>query len=518
MKKLLAVAIVLLTASLAWSQGEVRIHTTPKAPPKDTLDKLSLRTGWHLKMMMDGLRDGYFSLQLIPGPKFTLLVAQTYQGTVIGINADTGDVLWRTMVGRPYEEAQPVGYNNQALFVTRKDYLYVLDRDSGAHQLYTVNAATNLPVYGFGLEGVPSTPVVADEDFVFVSLNNRVIRYVLPDFRAVFLQQERVPQPGKKLLDSPQPIRTWSYNTFGIQLLLTPVVNREMLVLFGAEGTVFTVNKANGETVTRFRTEGALSAQPAFNKSMAYIGSEDYFLYAFDTGTGRVSWRFPGQSPIVQPVYATDRDVFVVPAKTAMYRLDRLTGIPVWKNIDALQFLATNQRFVYALDNQGKFLVIDYERGKELARIDLRDWILPIPNQITDRIYLASNDGQILCLYHGDLTKPLKVKTFEVLKLPKEGEVPPKDKEMPKDKVKDMDKDKDMEKDKDKDLDKKGDKGQAQSRPTDPRLPAAAASLPARRQEFVGLQMPTPWEERRRMRGTGRIYFRLEISLCSAGG
>ena len=34
---------------------------------------------------------------------------------------------------------------------------------------------------------------------------------------------------------------------------------------------------------------------------------------------------------------------------------------------------------------------------------------------MTDRVYLASNDGQILCLHHRDDVQPLRVKTFEAL-------------------------------------------------------------------------------------------------------
>jgi outer membrane protein assembly factor BamB len=439
MKKLLALASVLLTAAAALSQGDVRLHTNPKAPPKDVLEKLNLKQAWHIKVPVDGLRDGFYSLQMIPGPKFTLLLAQTYQGAVVAINADTGNTLWRTSVGLPYQAPQPAGWNDQAIFVCRRDTLYVLDRNTGKQQLYTVDADSNQPVYGMVLEGAPSAGLIADEDFLYICLSDRAVRYAVPNFRAVFERQERVAQPGKKLPPSPEVIRTWSFNAYGSPLLQTPVIDREMLVLITADGMVLTVNKYEEKPekpVSRFVTEGAIPAAVAFNKSVVYVACEDYFLYALDTATGRLLWRFSGQSPIIKKPDATDRDVFVTPSKGGMVRVTRKSGDAVWQNKDAFQFLATNERFVYVLDKQGKMLVLDHERGKELARYDLRDWVLPISNDVTDRIYLASNDGQIICLHHRDFPKPLKVKTFEELKSIKEKKDNggPKDKDKPKDK------------------------------------------------------------------------------------
>src|SRR5262249_55487756 len=256
------------------------------------------------------------------------LLAQTYRGSVVAINADTGDTLWRTTVGLPYAVAQPAGWNDQAVFVCRREFLYVLDRDDGKQLLYTVDPDTNQPKYGTDLEGVPSAGLVADEDYLFICYGDRVIRYFLPNFRAIFKQQPRVPEPGQKLLESPQVIRQWVYNTYGGQLLQTPLLFRDLLILVGAQGTIYAVNKFEGEEVSRFKTEGTIPAPIAHNKSIIYVPSEDYFLYALDAAKRQLAWRFPGQSPITHKPEATDRDVFVTPSKGGMHRVDRKTGLP----------------------------------------------------------------------------------------------------------------------------------------------------------------------------------------------
>jgi outer membrane protein assembly factor BamB len=492
--KLLTLASVLLTAGLALAQADVRIHTTPKVPPKDVLDKLNLKVAWHTKVPTDGLRDGFYSLQLVPGPKFTLLLAQTFRGSVVAINADTGDTLWRTTVGLPYQLAQPAGWNDQAVFVCRRENLYVLDRDDGKQQLYTLDPGTNQPNYGMALEAGPSAGLVADEDYLFISYTDRVIRYYVPNFRAFFKQKGRVPEPGQKPVEPPQLKRQWNFNTYGGQLLQTPILDRNNLILIGAEGTLYVVNKFEGELVSRFQTEGPIPVPVAHNKSVLYVPSQDYFLYAVDTAKGRLLWRFAAQSQINHKPEATDRDVFVSPSKGGMFRVDRKSGDAVWKNSDAFQFLSTNERFVYALDRQGKMLVIDYERGKELARYDMRDWIVPVANDFTDRIFLASHDGQILCLHHRDLAKPMKVKTFVDLKAKekpkKDGDKPKDDKKMPKD-------DKNDKGDKD---DK--DKDKTSQVPVRPRLFVEASALLVLR----------PWVV------PGQTPLLPGIRACSAGG
>jgi outer membrane protein assembly factor BamB len=437
MKKRLALVLpCLLLGGLVWPQEPIRIHTNPRVPARDVLDRLSLHKAWHTTVPMDSMRDGFYSLQLIPGPKGYLLLAQTLRGSVVAINAETGDTLWRTTCDRPYEPKQPAGWNDQAIFVVRRATLYILDRDNGQQQLFAVDSATNRPVYGMELEAEPSAGLVADDDYVFVCFSDRAVRYVVPNYRAVYKIQQRVPTGDEKLKEAPQPIRQWSFNTFGGQLLQTPVLFGEMLTLIGAEGTLTVINKFEEKPekpVARFRTEGFITGRVGYNKSVLYVPCEDYFLYAYDSMTGRLLWRFPGQSPIIRSPSATDRDVFVTPSKGGMLRLHRRNGEPVWRNSDAQQFLATNNRFVYALDRFGNLLVLDHERGKELARYDMRDWVIPVANDITDRIYLASHDGQILCLHHRDFMRTLTVKTFEAPKRIKEKE---REEEKPKEKPK----------------------------------------------------------------------------------
>src|SRR5207245_3789073 len=197
MKQLLGALTLLLAAGVACcQQSEVRIQTKPIPPSRDTLDRLNLTLAWRTKLPMDGLRDGIAHVQLIPGKQFPLLLVQTFKGATVAFNAETGDMLWYVTVGRPYEPAQPAGYNSQTIFVVRREYLYALDRDTGKHYLFDFEEPTKVPVYGYQLESVPSTGLVADEGALFICFSDRVIRYAVPNFRVAFKGVERPFKPG----------------------------------------------------------------------------------------------------------------------------------------------------------------------------------------------------------------------------------------------------------------------------------------------------------------------------------
>jgi outer membrane protein assembly factor BamB len=392
----------------------LRIHTKPILPSRETLDRLDLTLAWKIKVPMDSVRDGFYSLQMFPGKTAPLMVAQTYQGAVVAINAETGDILWRTLIGRPFEMAQPVAINSQTVFACRREVLYALDRDSGKQVLYTAEPNSRVPAYGMSLESTPSAGLAADDEFLLVPLTNRLLQLEVPNFRAELKKQK--PTPSGLPQDSPQLNRGWSFSTTGLTILQPAIIWRTHVSVITVEGSVFVIDTLGGATITTFKAEGNIKGITAVNKSVLYIPSEDYFLYAFDSGSGRLLWRFPGQSHIMRSPVATDKDVYVAPSGTGLYRLDQATGNVKWNQRNAVRFLANNKRFVYTMDKLGQVLVLDYDRGKELARWDTRDWVVPVSNDMTDRIYLAANDGQIICMHHRESIQPLKVKTFDELK------------------------------------------------------------------------------------------------------
>jgi hypothetical protein len=92
--------------------------------------------------------------------------------------------------------------------------------------------------------------------------------------------------------------------------------------------------------------------------------------------------------------------------ESGLMRLSRANGDVLWRNTEADRFLAANKKFVYAFDHRGHLLVLDRARGTALASHDTRDFTVPIANTTNERLFLAANDGQLICLYDRDTPPP----------------------------------------------------------------------------------------------------------------
>lgn len=441
-KLLLASAVFLLAAWGLQGQPAYRIFTRPGLPPRDVLERLNMTIAWHARIPTDGMRDGLFSLQLVPTRGAPQLAVQTLSGMVSLLDAETGDALWRTQPGIPYWPSQPVGYNDGNIFAVRRDLLFVLNRADGQQRVFVVNKDSKLPEYGFRLEFAPSAAPVADEEMLYFSMGNRVIGYEIPEWGAA---EKVLKGPvGKELskedkdailekLATLHPIRRWSYFDDAIHIEHPPLLTTEQLSVVTTSGHVLSLNKYARFLRFDFQTNSNVSAAMGQHGIIAYVGSHDFALYALNMSNERLVWRFLAGAAIQIRPEVTDNDVFVTGNKVGLFRVERSSGRQVWLNKQAERYLSNNEKFVYAADRMGRLLVLDYARGTTLASYDMRDWTLHVPNELTDRVYLASHDGQVLCLRHKDHVTPLRNKTFFEVKKKVEKKEEEEKKEEPKD-------------------------------------------------------------------------------------
>jgi putative pyrroloquinoline-quinone binding quinoprotein len=471
MKKLLLAALTVL-AVVPWSTGQsdVRVITCPKPLSREALARVNLDAQWLIKLKLDNSRDGIFSLQVIPAPPPAAtkegaakegaakdgdakdgeakegtapaaaapnslgglqIAVQTLLGDVILLDGETGDLLWRMPLPKPL--AQPVGYNSRSIFVVRGDMLFVLNRTNGLHRVFSHFKDDPLPVYGYRLPATPSAPPVADDLGLFLAMSNRVVGYLFPDPESLALIKKK--ELDAKIISvitdksSQQPIQTWTFETPGATVEQAPLVTANDVDVVTNTGNFLYLNRFISYERVAYRIRSSVIAPMNSYDDTAYIAAEDYTLYALDMKAPLLRWRFLSSAPIYRQPIVTDRDIYIVPERLGMSRLLRETGEEVWANRDAVQFLAVNPKIVYARDRRGNLLFLDALRGSILATFDLRDWTVVVANEWTDRIYVAAQDGQVLCLRHRDYAAPLKNRTIVGPKLDEGAETP--DKEAP---------------------------------------------------------------------------------------
>lgn len=457
-----ALGVMLLAVSAVAAQNPARQYTRPSVPPRELLDPLNLEKGWATYLPVDGFRDGVHSMQIHPDQ----LIIQMRSGMILALDAATGAPQWRTVVGLPYVAPVGFGSNATSIFVSKGVRLFAIDRKSGQVQ------------WEFPLPNAPTAAPVADNEFLFIPAGtNRLLAYQLPkpgDKPPAPPREEPEPEPaplpvvrisggpafnrpfsalgvGGQTLSAisavssrgrrvrsigplssaaqasevevygPQPRYLWEYVTETrpeTRLEQASIITDQFVFQAGQNGLFFGLSKIEPRIFYRIQADAPVSAPLGQWGETAYVASEDFRLYAMDIVTGQILWRFVSGGPIVQKPRLTDEHIFVQAEGAGMYCLQRTgerAGDPIWHNPQARRFLAVNKKFVYARDSEGRLLVLDRGRGTTLAALDAtRDFVVPMSNETTDRIYLASNDGLLVSLHDRDYPKPLIVKHVPV--------------------------------------------------------------------------------------------------------
>jgi outer membrane protein assembly factor BamB len=450
-----AVALLVLTVLLVRAQPPEpirgRFYTTPSVPPREVLDKLNLKLAWRVFVPCDGRRDGIFSVQVLPEQ----ILVQTYRGTVTALDPRTGAAQWRTHVGGTYQTKRLLGVNDTTVFAIRSDRIYALDRNTGQRQWEAV------------LPNVAIAEPVADEAFLFLQLGGqRLGVFALPEGPTPVLPlkspEDKKPEPTPRpepggssaltaavqpagggesatprapaRLDGSIPLELlWDYrSTPGI--VQPPLLTGAHVFFVQSNGYAVSSFKAQYRERFHFEARGDVLAPLGQYGETAYMASEDYNVYAIDMTLGQVLWNFITGGPVRLKPVVTTKDVFVLPERNGLIRLDRDEGTEVWRNARAERFLSVNRKFVYAADASNRLMILDYVRGTELAGLDTRDFVVPVANEWTDRLFLASNDGQLACLHDREYPTPLRTKVLPKVKKP---EAKPKAEEPDEDKKED---------------------------------------------------------------------------------
>ncbi len=433
MNKLLIVAAALVTAAAVAplsAEDPSRLYSNPSLPPQDALDRLRLKTAWAMTVPTDGRRDGLYSVQLVPrGTTGLDLLVQTRSGNVMSLDATTGRLRWSTRVGVPYRVSQPLAYNRESVYVINNINLYALDRDTGSLQ------------WEYDMPEGATAPPVADDEQLYLSLSNgRFTIYTLPNLAlwAKLARQGKAPGSMSALESArvrkgtdvpaigplsgareayraaptgPQPREQSSYVSED-KIETAPLQAEDRILLPGAGGEIVGVAKGAARLAWRpVRIRGKIALPLGQHEATGYVAGTDYNVYAVSITGGQVLWRTAvGGRPSERPAVLDD-DVYVAVERAGLLRLKRSIGSELWRNEDAVRFLAANKAFVYAADRHGRLVVIDRDRGTTLSTYDgTSDFVYPIPNEWTDRVYLAANNGLIVCLHDRDSAKPLVMK------------------------------------------------------------------------------------------------------------
>ena len=358
---------------------------------------------------------------------------------------------WGALSGLPARGLQRRGKRaakGQA-FVINGLELFALDRETGQLR------------WQYTLDGAATTPPVAPPEHLYVGLAGRgLAAYQLPVMEAADMAQggtgsqtEGSGMPSaagpKSLMDpdvglrnqgrfsgilsgaigprsgglattrtirrGPQPSLLFTFSGGG-RLELPPLVTGERVLLSQANGVVVGIPRTVPREVYSVITRGDITTPAAHYGEMAYVASGDFAVYALQMSSGRTNWRFLAGVPILSGPLTFDEDLYITGARLGLFRLDRSSGKEIWSQpvASAVRFLAANPKLVYAFDANGRLLVLDRKLGRTLSVYDgTRDFVVPITNYWTDRLFLAAPNGLLVCLHDRDYRVPVSMKKIE---------------------------------------------------------------------------------------------------------
>lgn len=373
---------LVLTLGIAPVAAQNLRRTDSPLLSESSVNRLDLTRGWWGHSMVNRQRD---RIAMVSADEF-LVIAQSTSGIVSAFDAESGRLKWYTQVGASDTPTFPVTFNDDYLLFIQGNKMTGLSRDKGKQ------------VFSLILPGQPNTPAVTDKNQVYLGcLDGSMYAYDLPQI--VELQTQG------KLKNFSDVAMRWRYRTS--KPISTPAVLQGTQVIFSSlNGSVYSVAALNRKMAFQFETDAALSAPIVRYKELLILASEDYNVYAINALNGRLVWQFTTGLVIKQSPVIVENDLYVIPEYGSLYRCDAATGIRLWTRPSVKRLLACSGDRVYVVDQRDHIQVLSRQTGEPISSLSLKDFKVQVVNSTSDRIYMSTESGLMLCLHERDRDFP----------------------------------------------------------------------------------------------------------------
>jgi outer membrane protein assembly factor BamB len=224
---------------------------------------------------------------------------QAVDGEVVALDAKTGKVRWRTLVGAT--ESPPV---------VAHGLVYVGDWRGAIHAL---DAQTGRSRWTYQTRGEVKAGVAVSGRRLYVGSYDGHL-YALDAVT------------GRLLWRSAAQDRLGGLGAF----YATPAVAYGRVYVGNTDGKVYSYGATSGRIRWSHSTGGYAYSSPAVWRMRVYAGSHDRRLYCFDAATGRVLWSFRANGWVAGAPTVINGLVYFSTATGRTYALDARNGKPRW--------------------------------------------------------------------------------------------------------------------------------------------------------------------------------------------
>ncbi len=385
-----------LPGGASWGPNRFTTSYAPgpcdQPPTRTALGRLGMEKAW-LGFVPLGATESLLTLTLAED----LIIAQTDRANVIALDAESGQLLWTSNLGRPTSQAKPAAVNSDSVFATNANVLFQLDRGTGRE------------VRSFQLEDFAASAPAANEEYVAVGTNGgKVMGFRVRDHR----------------LDKPPGQRPGFAFAWKSQSTVTsrPIVTDRVLAFGSQDRRLFVATMDEPqEIVYRYLTAGPIVANlGTYGNRTLLVPSTDNTLYAVDVfnpeDPKQVHWEFPTGAPVDQEPLIAGEDIYVINNRGTLFSIEPKSGTVEWvRTTGGGKLLALSPKRVYILSPDGDLFLIDRLTGdvlaspratREGAGLCLRRYNMHLTNPLNDRLYLATKTGEIVALREIGALKP----------------------------------------------------------------------------------------------------------------
>lgn len=308
------------------------------------------------------------TVELITRPVTTIYTLSGY-GDVAAMDAETGAIRWTTRVGAFLDPAVGVAANNEYVVIVKGPHVYCLDAENGN------------PIWDATTRFAPGGGVSASEKFVYITSTSG--------------QMEVFP------IETGRGVRF-----FGSRGAATrdPVVTGESVCWATQHGYLNVVeNRENGRILYRLKTGDRFDAGGVQARERIVVPSVLGKVFAVNEDAGEIDWQIAIGEPVEKnPIYVGNNRIALITQYDNLIMLDAFRGefVESWPRavpgID--KFVGASKSVLYFITTSGQLLGLDRQSGVRVLSTSVGSNTRVVTNAATDRLYLADDDGYLVCL------------------------------------------------------------------------------------------------------------------------
>lgn len=387
-------AFILLTGLAVLSLSSAVIEAAD-LPPERELNSMGLEVNWLGQAVLNTSRD---EVRYVANDE-DVIVVQSTAGVVTVFNAEDGRRRWAAQVGRSDEYAMPAVLNDRFVLVVAGPVVHGLDKFSG-EELFQ----HRMPLQ-------PSAGPAITEEFFYVPLTGGALYAYSLDTMQQLERYGTLPSLAARPF-------IWRFIS-GEEIVSPPTVAENIVAFVTSSSNLHLVN-TQGRSEYQFLFNGTSSAaltsvqDPDSSSILTATGDNQLYSVMLTRAEGartraRIDWRYPLDRTIIRRPVVIGQQVLVVTDGGGLYNISRQTGRPVpvpqpegrdqdWYVTGITSVVSVSENHIYGIDLTNRLTAIDRATSQVKSQMHVDSYRHRHQNDLTDRLYLVSNAGEVLCL------------------------------------------------------------------------------------------------------------------------